>query len=230
MEGGGEKGKRRIKLFCPSVSKIIQISAWDEQKLDLGSIARAFGLDPSTLKLNGHFISRGVDLIASSVTWKSLIGFFSARGLSTGASDCDALLVDGKLSKIGSKRSHDHHDTGNGIVNTKEQGYFRENKRPQREHCSMLNNEKVKGSNSGQVDLINRTMGCNESNGLGLKRKWWLEDESHLKRTKYDEAVPGLQEREGSTSINSRFSCSFISKNMKRMRGDEMVAASPLKK
>lgn len=103
MEGGGEKGRRRIRLFCPSVSKVVQIIAGEEQKLDLGSIARAFGLDPNTLKLNGYFISRAVDLIASSVTWKSLIGFFSARGLSTGATDSDPLLVDGKLSKIGSK-------------------------------------------------------------------------------------------------------------------------------
>lgn len=103
MEGEEGRGERRIKLLCPSLRKIVQISAWNEQKLDLGSIARLFGLDPNTLKLNGHFISRGLDLVASSVTWKSLIGFFSARGLSTGATDSDALLVDGKLSKIGSK-------------------------------------------------------------------------------------------------------------------------------
>ncbi|KAK6163695.1 hypothetical protein DH2020_000559 [Rehmannia glutinosa] len=231
MEVEGEKGKRRIKLFCTSVSKIIQISAWDEQKLDLGSIARAFGLDPNTLKLNGHFISRGVDLIASSVTWKSLIGFFSARGLSTGATDSDALLVDGKFSKIGPKRSHYLENAGDGIVNTKEQGYFRENKRPQHEHCSVLNKEKINGRHSGQVDLKNRTVGSNESNGSSLKRKWWLEDESDLKRTKSDEAVSGPQERKASSILaNSRLSCSFISKNTKRTRDDEMVAASPLKK
>ncbi|PIN26203.1 hypothetical protein CDL12_01056 [Handroanthus impetiginosus] len=212
MEIEGEKGKKRIKLFCPSVSKIVQIIAWDEQKLDLGSIARVFGLDPNTLKLNGHFISRGVDLIASSVTWKSLIGFFSARGLSTGASDSDALLVDGKLSKIGSKRSHDPEDTGNGIVNTKEQGNSRDTKKPLREHCS------------GPLDVTK------ECNGLSSKRKLWLEDETHLKKAKSDQIVSGILERKGTTSANCRFSCSFFSKNMKRMRSDEMVAAPPLKK
>ncbi|CAI8605672.1 unnamed protein product [Vicia faba] len=38
------------------------------QKIDFGSIAKAFGLDPSALKLNGYFISRGIDLISSSKT------------------------------------------------------------------------------------------------------------------------------------------------------------------
>lgn len=95
---------RTIKLFCPSVLKLIQFVAWDEQRLDLGSIARAFGLDQSTVKLNGHFISRGFDFVSSSVTWRSLLKFFSAKGLSTGKDDKDALIVEGKLSKVGSKR------------------------------------------------------------------------------------------------------------------------------
>ena len=95
--------QRSVKLFCPLVSKAAWLVVWDEQRLDLGSIARTFGLDPSTLKLNGHFISRGVDFIASSVTWNSLISFFSARGFPTGKNHQDALIVDGKLTKLGSK-------------------------------------------------------------------------------------------------------------------------------
>ncbi|KAK4365588.1 hypothetical protein RND71_013468 [Anisodus tanguticus] len=91
---------RLIKLLCPPLSKIVPIMAWVDQRLDLGSIARAFGLDPVTVKINGHFISRGVDLIASSVTWKSLLSFFSARGVSTGDSDSASLIVEGKLSKV----------------------------------------------------------------------------------------------------------------------------------
>lgn len=95
---------KTVKLFCPSQSKLIQWVAWEEQKLDVGSIARAFGLDASTVKLNGHFISRGVDLVSSSVTWTSLLKFFSARGLSTGIDDKNAVIVDGRLCKVGSKR------------------------------------------------------------------------------------------------------------------------------
>ncbi|KAL6549667.1 hypothetical protein OROHE_008398 [Orobanche hederae] len=35
--------------------------------------------------------------------WKSLTGFFSARGLSTGADNSGALVVDGKFSRSGHK-------------------------------------------------------------------------------------------------------------------------------
>lgn len=97
---------KTVNLFCPSLSKAVQVIAHDDQKLDLGSIARTFGLDPATLKLNGHFISRGVDLIASSITWKSLISFFSSRGLSTGVCGSGALVVDGKLFKSGCKSKY----------------------------------------------------------------------------------------------------------------------------
>lgn len=99
----GDGGRRKIRLFCPSVSKMIECVAWIDQRLDFGSIAAAFGLEPSTVKLNGHFISRGIDLVASCVTWQSLLAFFSAKGLSTGKDEADALLVDGKLSKVGAK-------------------------------------------------------------------------------------------------------------------------------
>ncbi|KAH7517566.1 hypothetical protein FEM48_Zijuj09G0078500 [Ziziphus jujuba var. spinosa] len=111
---------RTIKLYCPSLSKIVQVVAWEEQRLDLGSIARSFGLEPSTLKLNGHFISRGVDLIASSVTWKSLLSFFSSKGLPTGKDNDKALVVDGKLSKVGTKRAHNPQDDI-GCVNQHEE-------------------------------------------------------------------------------------------------------------
>ncbi|XP_024015473.1 uncharacterized protein LOC18024642 [Eutrema salsugineum] len=102
----GDDGWRKVRLLCPSLSKIIDWVAWNDQKLDFRSIAAAFGLEPSTVKLNGHFISRDIDLMASSVTWQSLLAFFSAKGLSTGKDDADALLVDGKLSKVGTKRAY----------------------------------------------------------------------------------------------------------------------------
>ncbi|KAL3828910.1 hypothetical protein ACJIZ3_017712 [Penstemon smallii] len=212
MEGEADK-RRRVNLLCPSVSsKIVQIIAWEDQKLDLGSIARVFGLDPNTLKLNGHFISRGVDLIASSVTWKSLIGFFSSRGLSTGASDSDALLVHGKLSKIGSKRSHD--PTGNGIseMSQQEKGYIRNAKKKQLEHGNLLNNDKFKETNSGSDDI-------------NLKRKLCFRGAINFKRSRYDEADSGLREINCGTSTESKFPCSF-----KRMRDEEMVSTAPLKR
>ncbi|KAL1211904.1 hypothetical protein V5N11_023883 [Cardamine amara subsp. amara] len=52
------------------------------------------------------FISRGIDLIATCVTWQSLLAFFAAKGLSTGKHEADVLLVQGKLSRVGTKRAH----------------------------------------------------------------------------------------------------------------------------
>ncbi|MCI07507.1 hypothetical protein A2U01_0028576 [Trifolium medium] len=102
----GKKRNREINVFllCSSLSnsKIVQLVTSDDKKIDLGFIATAFGLDPSTLKLNGYFISRGVDLISSSLTWNSLLSFFSAKGLSTGKYDHDAVLVTGKVVNKGS--------------------------------------------------------------------------------------------------------------------------------
>ncbi|KAG6722023.1 hypothetical protein I3842_03G141200 [Carya illinoinensis] len=100
--GGSEA--TTVRLFCPLLAKTVPFVVWEEQRLDLGYIARTFGLDPATLKLNSHFIGRGVDLIASSVTWNSLLSFFSARGFPTGKDDQDALVVDGKLVKVGTKQ------------------------------------------------------------------------------------------------------------------------------
>ncbi|PKI76766.1 hypothetical protein CRG98_002752, partial [Punica granatum] len=94
---------RMIRLHCPTLSKTVPLEAREEQKLDLGSIARAFGLEPSSVRLNGHFISRGIDLISSSVTWRSLLRFFSSKGLSTGKDGGAPLIVDGKLLKVGNK-------------------------------------------------------------------------------------------------------------------------------
>lgn len=190
-EAAREEGKTTIKLFCPSVSKIVQIIEREDQRLDLGFIARTFGLDPNTLKLNGHFISRGVDFIASSVTWKSLIGFFSARGLSTGGTHSDALLVHGKPSRNAPKRPVE--------------------------------------------DLSIRTTWCNGPDTSCSKRKLWLEDYSHLKRSRTYEDFPEVCHRSflsgnGTTTSNRRSPPSFFIKNTKRMRDEEKVHTTPLKK
>nr|KJB42505.1 hypothetical protein B456_007G155900 [Gossypium raimondii] len=111
MSSDNKEKPKTIQLFCPSVSKLIRFVAWDSQKLDIGSISRMFGLDPLTVKLNGHFISRGVDLVSSSVTWRSLLSFFSSKGLCIGTDGHKgALIVDGKLCKVGSKRAHEPQD------------------------------------------------------------------------------------------------------------------------
>ncbi|XP_021649671.2 uncharacterized protein LOC110642051 isoform X1 [Hevea brasiliensis] len=185
----GSDQPRTVKLLCPSLSKIVAFSAWDDQKLDLGLIARALGLEPSTLKLNGHFISRGVDLVSSSVTWRSLLKFFSAKGLSTGKDDKDAVIVHGKLCKSGSKRTHDPQDAApasrvNYRTETEEVSTG-----PQPEHViNFLMNKKLKENNSGCHQL-------SKCNGLGFKRKQLLEDVNSFKKLKINEANSGLGEK-----------------------------------
>lgn len=212
---------RRIKLYCPPVKKMIEMVAWEEQRLDLGSIALAFGLDPSTLKLNGHFISRGLDLISSSVTWKSLLSFFSAKRLSTGRDDHDALIVDGKLSRVGTKRAHDPKEDSGA---------------PATEDTNLVKSKKIREGNSG------KNGDCGMSllyNGLGLKRKQLLEDLSLLKKLRINETCTADITGKGndlSRSISSstcNLRCSPMSRNMKRTREDDVddaILAAPYKK
>lgn len=195
--------------------------ARDEQRLDLGSIARTFGLDPATLKLNGHFISRGVDLIASSVTWKSLITFFSARGLSTGTDSSGALVVDGKLSKSGSKRAN---DSRNEILSTKNWGYDDMNRKPLLEDPNSSKKTKLK-----DFDVDRGTGKPFVSNHCSLKRK--QEDStSSLKRLKMDDLGSQRRHYTFTETLKSRLPCSFFGVNMKRMREDDLVLPSSCKK
>ncbi|XP_062149246.1 uncharacterized protein LOC133857888 isoform X2 [Alnus glutinosa] len=212
---------RIIKLFCPSVSKTVPFVAWDEQRLNLGSIAWTFGLDPATLKLNGHFVSRGVDLFASSVTWNSLLSFFSARGLSTGKDDQDALVVDGKLIRVGTKRAHDPRDAVDGSCCVAEDEVEGGSRRPQPEDVYLVKNKRLKERNSGE-DL----------HGRSFKRKQLLEDLSLVKKLKINEtdSASSVQGNDhNNTFACSQFTCCYMSNNLKRMREDEAIAASPCK-
>ncbi|XP_042516177.1 uncharacterized protein LOC122090606 isoform X2 [Macadamia integrifolia] len=213
---------RTIKLFCPSLSKLIPLVAVEEQRLDLGSIARTFGLDPASLKLNGHFVSRGVDLISSSVTWKSLLSFFSSRGLSTGANDADALIVDGKLCKAGTKRSCNPSDGEYEDHQTNENNGFGGKRNPQVEDDNLLKKKRSLGKLGAHP-----TVGCND---LGVKRKPCLENINLLKRKKMDQTNSDSQERQHNPSnaiSGTQFTCGHI---LKRSREDEIVSTSPCKR
>ncbi|XP_057534786.1 uncharacterized protein LOC130813082 isoform X2 [Amaranthus tricolor] len=179
---------RKIKLYCPAASKIAEIIAWEDQKLDLGTIAKSFSLEPATLKLNGHFISRGMDLIASSVTWKSLLSFFSSKGLSTGTDSSGALVVDGKLSKSGTKRAHEQASEVLNRVNcvTLQQEY------PQSNPAQAFENEDINSPKNKKMKDIkdvcindSKTIECSTT---GTKRKNWLGNISpYIKRVRVNE-------------------------------------------
>ncbi|KAL5998751.1 hypothetical protein ACLOJK_009698 [Asimina triloba] len=160
-ESGGKKS-RTIKLFCPSdASKLVRFVACEDDGIDVGTIARCFGVDPTTLRLNGHFLSRGPHLI-SAVTWKSLLSFFHSRGFPTGADGQDAIVVDGKRSCGSDERSgfagpHNpsHNQIGNDFVSLDSNGgdVLGSKRKPwlEEEHFSLLKRRKTDQCNSGTL-------------------------------------------------------------------------------
>ncbi|KAK6940516.1 hypothetical protein RJ641_030047 [Dillenia turbinata] len=212
-----QEKKKTVKLYCPSLSKIIPITASEDQKLDLGSIARGFGLDPATLKLNGHFISRGIDLISSSVTWKSLLSFFSSRGLSTGSDGSDPLIVDGKLCKSGTKRTLDTCLQDEHVQTTV-------SKTSPTEEVNLV--KKLRDNSSAFEDVGTPIA---RFNLFSLKRKQQHADVDPLKRPRFKENNSGRVHNIHLGS-HSRFSCSYINHNLKRMREDGIILTAPCKR
>lgn len=219
---GKRNRETKILLLCPSLSKSksVELVTCDDKKIDLGSIAIAFGLDPSTLRLNGYFISRGVDLISSSVAWNSLISFFSSRGLSTGKSNHDAIVVTGKDVNKG---GHESLDFRKGISKVIETEHALDSSRGnQLDDINLHKNKKLKESKSGEI-----------LNGLNCKRKYLSEDVNQFKKLKINEAKSDLRDKvdEFSGSISrSQFTCSYTSNNVKRIREDEAIVAANYKR
>ncbi|XP_063945342.1 uncharacterized protein LOC108206505 isoform X1 [Daucus carota subsp. sativus] len=192
-----EERKLMINLICPyvSLSKVVEFKALEDERIDLGSISRTFGLDPLTIRINGHFISRGVDFIASSVTWKSLISFFSARGFSTGISAIEPLRVDGKLCKVGTKRVHDTAGAENIIHGISEW----ENKQPVDKYLNLFKKSKFIGSGScikkeHNLDIDGRR---SKYDDIGLKRKNQLDSVQPQKKLRMHETSLGMLLLEG---------------------------------
>lgn len=64
--------------------------------VDLARVGLALGLDPASVRLNGYFLSRGPGYVSKAVTWRTLLAFFAARGLPTGADATTPIAVNGK--------------------------------------------------------------------------------------------------------------------------------------
>ncbi|KAH1081547.1 hypothetical protein J1N35_021308 [Gossypium stocksii] len=235
MSSDNKEKPKTIQLFCPSVSKLIRFVAWDSQKLDIGSISRMFGLDPSTVKLNGHFISRGVDLVSSSVTWRSLLSFFSSKGLSTGTDDHKgALIVDGKLCKVGSKRAHEPQDgvswspDSAGKPGINDVGLTA--KLQLKDIYSFENKKLRKSSLTGSHDGGDRSV-SEISIGVGLKRQCSIDHASLLKKLKINDTNSDIKGNSKARNVSSTpFKCSYLSGTMKRRREDEVIVGVPCKR
>ncbi|KAL3725115.1 hypothetical protein ACJRO7_030173 [Eucalyptus globulus] len=204
-----EKEARTIMLRCPPLSRTVAIAARDDQRLDLGSIARAFGLDPATLKLNGHFVSRGADLVSPSVTWRSLLSYFSSKGLPTGAAPSSVFLI---RSSIGNLLAGGHDPEGMvsrscaSASGEEDDDCSGESRRQSEEVPVSKSNKRSKIGDS------DRTF-CGFSrivNGLGSKRKYLSEEVSLLKRLKINDA----------SSDFGSFTCRYVGENLKRLRDD----------
>ncbi|KAH1205674.1 hypothetical protein GmHk_16G046323 [Glycine max] len=229
QEMSGNKPREiNIKLICPSLSKVTQVVAWDDQRIDLGFVARAFGLDPSSLRLNSHFIGRGVDLVASSVTWKSLLSFFSSKGLPTGKDQRDALVVTGKLCKVGLKRGHDSQHFQNGV------GKMLEGENAGNSRGEILNGQSCKRNHL--LDDVNlfKKLKINEDKSGNLlpplpKKILFLSVCICLNINTFNELFTDIHDKVDDLSgsiARSQFTCSYASKNLKRIREDETTAAN----
>ncbi|XP_022145086.1 uncharacterized protein LOC111014592 [Momordica charantia] len=230
MEATAHK-PRIIKLSCPSLSAIAPFLASDGHRIDIGAIATAFGLQPSTVKLNGHFLSRGPDLL-SSVTWKSLLSFFSAKRLPVGNSDEDPLVVDGKLSKIGLKRARGSQEIVSGSCCEADEEDANLNAEMQTLGGNLVKNKKLKFRDFGSKHVDSSVFKCSPN---GYKRKQCMEEVILLKKLKLNETKSGLDELSDTVQGLSDaanvvprmgYSCSYNSKNMKRMREDETLVSA----
>lgn len=131
--------------------------------VDLGGVGRALGLEPSTVRLNGHFVSRGVDLV-SKLSWNSLFSFFAARGLPAGGSLLDPIVVQGKpIANTGLKRK----------VTTKDENPYKRSRMV--EGCS-------KEQNIGNEQLADNKCLC-------IKRQLKLVDDRPSKKGKIGDII-----------------------------------------
>lgn len=83
-----------IHFVHPASGLTLSYVAAAEGKVDLGTIAGRFLLDPNSVRFNGYFISRDAHFI-SSLTWRQLLSFFESRGFSSGRHALNPVRVEG---------------------------------------------------------------------------------------------------------------------------------------
>ncbi|KAM7263521.1 hypothetical protein ACFE04_001204 [Oxalis oulophora] len=214
--GNGNGNGRAIKVYlrCPSLTKLMihYVVVHEEQKLDFGSIGENFGLDPLTVKLNGHLISKGFDFISSTVTWRSLLSFFSSRGFPIGEDDNKPIVVEGRVGGYCCNKDEDHElikinkrlrDCEVGCSSQPKSTTWEERSQPGYSKCS---------------------------NGHGFKRKVLFEDLSLLKKLKINDYDPDIPPSGRSNVVRNPVACCHSSVKGKRTRDDEVIVSSSCKR
>ncbi|XP_062229771.1 uncharacterized protein LOC133927354 [Phragmites australis] len=197
---------RRSSSSPRAAAEVAAIAVDGGAGVDLARVGLALGLDPTTVRLNGYFLSRGPDHVSSAVTWRALLAFFAARGLPTGA-HADAPVA------VHAKPAAPPASDPTTLLCSKRKSVLEVEKCPKkrkpRENRSALSKPRD--------DLLSDEI------ILGLKRRLRLEDTSPAKKIKQLEYSSDTQQ-----PVN--FSCSFVNGNGKRPPDEEMVTSLPWKR
>ncbi|WOL04400.1 hypothetical protein Cni_G13121 [Canna indica] len=224
MIGGSEK---TAKLFLASASSegysgklaVIPVSA--DGGVDLGAVGRALGLEPSSVRLNGYFVSRDPDLV-SSLTWGSLLSFFASRGLPVGASELNAMVVQGKPTLASGLQFSPVLVEGDHVS-------FKRKVTLEDEHPTKK--KVVKGGNLGFEGVGDGYLG--EDDNICIKRRLKLEDDCSSKKRKITDCSSGsMHESLKSPTIFQKMGSSFacINGHGKRLRQGDSIPAFPCKR
>lgn len=223
FESGGA-GARPTKLFLSSAGnrggKLATLLVAGDRGVDLGAVGRALGLDPSTVRLNGYFLSRGPDLV-SSVTWGSLCSFFISRGFPSGGSDHDAVVVQGKPAA----------NQGSQFPDSDDENHISFKREVRLENESPLKKNRLTEGNSCGLEVGDGQLSDDDS--LSIKRRLKLEDNNSFKKRKTTECnTESVNEQSKLKTVVPKmgFSYGCVNGHGKRLREEELVPKIPCKR
>ncbi|MQL76498.1 hypothetical protein Taro_008891 [Colocasia esculenta] len=255
-DGGGSSTVKLLPSPSPTPSSSTTIAAatsvaggrfvclhlgqgWEYRGVDVGAIGQALGLDPASVRLNGYLLgARGPGLVAASVTWRSLLSFFSARGLPTGRGGCgssgvwpvsDDLAVDGPITVQGRPTSLSRDQKFSGCCflydyakpSHQEDGWMANSKRKLASHHESPPEEEERERN--QCVSFAPEDGVSES-VLCMAKKLRLDEERRppLKRTKAELHPAGSAEASACT-MPAGLMPNCVMGHRKRQREEELV-------
>lgn len=216
-----------VKLRHAASERVLDFVATEDAKLDVGTIARTFGLNPSSVKFNDIYVSRGSDFI-SSVTWIDILGYFVKKGYSTGKSEQDPILVDGKPCDPSGAWIHVNHLEDQNLCKTEDAGHGGKRRIPLEDsmNVNVLKKRKILEENFGGNKYYNKRADLEDAGEMDVVKKQMrfhcdsdVDIKSHLQQNEYI-----VQNGGDSQNLN----CNMELK--KRRRSDETLAFSPCKR
>lgn len=216
-----------VKLRHAASERVLDFVATEDAKLDVGTIARTFGLNPSSVKFNDIYVSRGSDFI-SSVTWSDILGYFVKKGYSTGKSEQDPILVDGKPCDPSGAWIHVNRLEDQNLCKTEDAGHGGKRRIPLEDsmNVNVLKKRKILEENFGGNKYYNKRADLEDAGEMDVVKKQMrfhcdsdVDVKSHLQQNEYI-----VQNGGDSQNLN----CNMELK--KRRRSDETLAFSPCKR